>query len=100
MNVNEYGIQLQFGVSFNMAAYASLTFNFTKPDGTVLTVPGTIGNTAITTPLGSFAAYTWASYTFQMGDVNQVGIYKVRLIYQDVTPAHLISSPGSFTVSA
>lgn len=99
MNVGEYGIVFRFGVSFDMSGESSLTFNFTKPDGTTLSVPGLLGTTQISTPLGSFAANTWAYYTFVQGDVDQIGAWTVRLTYLDASPARLISTIGHFTVN-
>ena len=90
MNVNEYGVVLQFGVSFNMSADTSLSFTFTKPDLTTLTVTGTLGTVDVTTPLGIFSAYTYATYTFLVGQVNIAGPWTVRLTYTDASPARLI----------
>lgn len=99
MNVNEYGIQLQFEVSFNMAAFTSLSFTFTKPDATTLTVAGNLGILQITTPLGIFAPNTYATYVFKQGDITQEGLWSVRLTYTDASPAKLISTIGTFTVN-
>lgn len=98
MFVNEYGIELQFGVSFDMSANTSLSFTFTKPDLTLLTVAGVLGVSPVTTPLGVFAANTYATYTFVNGNVDQEGEWQVRLTYHDASPAQLISSIGKFTV--
>ena len=98
MNVNEYGIVLQFGVSFDMSSNTSLSFTFTKPDDTTLTVAGTLGTAQITTTEGIFAANTYATYRFVSGDVNQAGEWSVRLTYLDASPARLISTVGVFTV--
>jgi hypothetical protein len=99
MNVNEYGIILQFGVSFDMSSQTSLSFTFTKPDLTTLTVNGTLGTLQITTPLGIFAPNTYATYTFLSGQVNQAGQWSVRLTYKDAAPTQLISTIGTFTVN-
>lgn len=98
MNVNEYGVILQFGVSFDMSVETFLSFTFTKPDGTTLTVMGTLGTSPVTTPLGIFAVHTYATYTFLQGQVDQAGTWEVRLKYQDATPAQLISTVGTFVV--
>lgn len=100
MNVNEYGVVLQFGVSFNMAQETSLSLTFTKPDLTTLTVAASLGNTPIVTPLGTFAANTYVTYTFLQGQVDQAGSWSVRLTYKDATPAQLISTVGRFTVGS
>ena len=98
MNVNEYGIALQMGVSFDMSSNTSLSFTFTKPSGTTLTTIATLGSTQITTPVGIFAPNTWAQYTFTAGQVSEAGVWQVRLTYHDASPAQLISSIGKFTV--
>lgn len=98
MNVNEYGVVLQFGVSFDMIAYTSLNFTFIKPDLTTLTVPGELGTMPVTTPVGVFAANTYATYTFVEGDVNQAGSWSTRLTYTDASPARLISTSKTFIV--
>lgn len=98
MNVNEYGILLQFGVSFDLSANTSLSFTFTKPDNTTLTKTGTLGTVTITTTLGTFSANTYATYRFISGDVDQAGDWSVRLTYLDASPARLISTIGVFTV--
>jgi hypothetical protein len=100
MNVNEYGVTLQFCVSFNMANQTSLSFTFTKPDGTTLTVVGTLGVVQVSTPLGIFAADTYATYTFTSGQVTESGTWKVRLTYTDASPAQLISNVGTFVVGS
>lgn len=98
MNVNEYGVTLQFGVSFDMSANTSLSFTFTKPDLSTLTVAGTLGTIQITTTEGIFAANTYATYRFVAGNVDQAGDWSVRLTYLDASPARLISTIGHFTV--
>lgn len=98
MYVNEYGVQLQFGVSFDMSANTSLSFTFTKPDDSTLTVVGVLGAIPVTTPLGIFAANTYATYVFVNGNVDQEGEWEVRLTYRDATPAQLISGIAKFTV--
>lgn len=99
MNVNEYGVVFQMGVSFNMVSNTSLSFTFTKPNGTILTVSAVLGTLQITTPVGVFAPNTYATYTFANGDVNQVGTWSARLTYIDAAPTKLISTPATFVVS-
>lgn len=99
MNVNEYGVVLQFGTSFDMSAHTSLILNFTKPDGTTLSVSATLGAIDAVTPLGTFAAHTYVTYTFLSGQVNQTGSWTVRLTYQDAAPTQLISNVGTFVVN-
>lgn len=98
MNVNDYGVVLQFGVSFNMNAFTSLKLTFTKPDNTTLTVTAQLGVVDVVTPLGIFTADTYVTYIFIAGQVNQPGVWSVRLTYQDAGPTQLTSSVGTFTV--
>lgn len=100
MNVNEYGVELQFCVSFDMSANTSLSLTFTKPDSTTLTVTPTLGVVPVSTPLGIFAANTYVLYTFLNGQVNQAGDWTARLTYQDAQPSKLISTVGSFVVGS
>ena len=60
---------------------------------------GVLGLVQVTTPVGIFAADTYATYTFTSGQVNQSGLWSVRLTYQDASPAQLISTIGTFTVN-
>lgn len=96
MNVGEYGIALQFGTGFDMSSQTSLHIQFTKPNGTVLTVVGTLG-TILSAP---FSANQYVKYTFVNGDIDQAGSYQVRAIYDDGLPSHLISDIGTFVVGA
>lgn len=98
MNVGEYGVAFRLGTGFNLAAATQLSFTFTKPDGTVLNVPGTLGTLTIVTPAGTFPANTWAEYIFTAGEVVQVGQWFARLIYE--APAvKLISDTVTFEVT-
>lgn len=110
MNVNEYGIQFAFwtgnpgGGGFNLAGFTSLQINFTKPDGTALTVTNlttpnavSISNQTLVTSLGTFAPNTYFLYTFKNGDVNQAGAWTARAIYTDAVQ-HLISGIATFTI--
>lgn len=102
MNVNEYGVVLQFGVGFNISGYSTLSITFTKPDLTTLTVTNpaiTVGSMTIATTAGTFNAGTYALYTFVNGDVNVAGIWSARLTYTDATPAKLISNIVTFTIN-
>lgn len=102
MNVNEYGVVFCFLASFDMASYTGLTLTFTKPSGSVLvaTEPDvSIVNASRATPLGTAAANTYALYTFQAGDVDEVGVWSARLTFDNAVPQHLISNLGAeFTV--
>lgn len=101
MNVNEYGVEFVFGASFDMSAKTNLTLNFTKPNGASLSVSSPavyIVNAPIVTSLGTLDANTYAVYITQNGDIDQAGNWSVRLVYDDATPAHLISNIATFTV--
>lgn len=102
MNVNEYGVMFLFSTGFDMSAHTALQINFTKPDGSLLTKTNpnvTLGTVPITTTAGLFAAHFYVQYTFVNGDVNQVGDWSARVIYDDATPLHLISDVAQFTIN-
>lgn len=102
MNVNEYGIEIIIGTGFTLTAATQLSIVFIKPDCSTFTVQSplvAIGSTDLTTTAGTFPANTWAYYAFQLGDVDQIGEWKARLIYDDAAGQHLISSIGKFWVS-
>ena len=71
--VGAFGMDFIMGVSFDLSPNTSLQFTFLKPDKTTLVVIAVQGTTDLTTTEGTFAADTWASYTFQDGDLDQVG---------------------------
>lgn len=102
MNVNEYGVQFVFSTAFDMSSFTSISIDFVRPDGTTLTVTNpsvTVPAFDLSTTLGTFLANKYASYVFQNGDVNQVGLWSARVVYTDATPQHLISDVGTFTVN-
>ena len=105
MNLNEYGVAFVFSTGFNMSAFTSISITFTKPDLTTLTVSSpsvTVPNTPLTTTDGIFAANEYAQYYFVTGDVNQVGEWSARVIYNNTgaSPSqHLISDIGTFTIN-
>lgn len=97
MNAGEYGILFQFGTGYDMSANTSVGLVFTKPDGTIVEVLSpsvSVGNVAS----GAFAAFQYLKYTFVHGDIDQPGTYRVRALYDDGIPTHLISNAGSFVV--
>ena len=101
MNVNEYGIIFVLGVSYDLSSMTNLSITFNKPDGTTLTVATpdvTISATPIDTTKGTFAANTYALYTFAVGDVDPAGDWTARLTATKVG-VRLISDVASFTVS-
>ncbi len=102
MNVGEYGVEFVFAASFDMSAETGLALHFTKPSGALLTVtnPAVYIQNAplVTAQFGTLAANTYAIYVFLNGDVNEAGLWSVRLIYDDAAPQHLISNVTTFTV--
>jgi hypothetical protein len=102
MNVYEYGIAFVFSTGFDMSGYSGIAIHFTKPDGTTLQVSNpdvTVPSVDIATTLGTFLANKYAQYIFKAGDVDQVGNWTARVIYDDVNPTHLISDIGNFIVN-
>lgn len=104
MNVGEWGIGFAFSTAFNMSAFTTIGIEFVKPDGTtVLMVSNpdvSVPNIDLSTTVGLFLANKYALYTFQAGDVDQIGTWAARVIYDDATPQHLISDVGTFLVNA
>lgn len=102
MNNGEYGTLFIFGTGYNMASYSALKITFTKPDSSTLAVTSpavTLGVVDLVTSIGTFPANTYVKYTFANGDVNQSGAWSARVTYDDVTPKHLISAVGTFTIN-
>jgi hypothetical protein len=105
INKGEYGVACVFNTAYDMSSFTTVAMKFTKPDGTILLVDSasngvTVPNTPIVTVLGTFAANEYARYVFQNGDLDQVGTWYCRVIYDDATPQHLISNQSSFAVTA
>lgn len=108
MNVYEYGVIFAFSTGFDMSANTSLQIEFWKPDNPwsedtnltpSLTVTATLGTGALVTTAGLFLTNQYVKYTFIQGDVDQVGQWTARVIYNDATPKHLISDVAYFHVS-
>lgn len=103
--VGAFGMLFIMGVSFDLSGNSSLQFTFLKPDKTTLVAVGVIGTTSLTTTQGIFAPNTWASYTFQDGDLDQVGTtakgnpWKVVLDYFVSATEKFSSSGDDFDVS-
>lgn len=101
MNLNEYGVVVLFNTGFDMSGYSQLSIRFTKPDKTQFTVTSpdvSLGMAPITTTLGVFAAHQYVAYTILPGQIDQAGCWKARVIYDDISPRHLISGCSNFTV--
>jgi hypothetical protein len=102
MNVNEYGVQFLFSTGFDMSGYSALALHFVKPDLSTLVVTNpavTVGSGNVSTTAGLFLANQYAQYTFVNGDVDQVGEWSVRLVYDDSAPRHLISDIATFEIN-
>lgn len=101
MNKNEYGIQFNFNVNFNIAGFTSLSLAISRPDGTALTLANpavSVGNAPLVTPDGTYNANEYAKYVFVNNDINQAGTYSARLTYTDASK-RLISDPVTFDVN-
>lgn len=101
MNVNEFGVEYVFSTGYDMSANTSISIAFTKPDGTTLTVSNpsvTVPTIDLETTDGLFLAHQYVSYTFQSGDVDQVGTWSARVIYTDAAPRRLTSDIDTFEV--
>lgn len=103
MNNGEYGILFLLDTNFTLPGYLTLSMTFTKPSGATLgpIVPPDLSVGAVdydTETKGIFQANEYVSYTFQNGDVNEAGLWSVRLTRTDSTPRTLISDPGQFTI--
>lgn len=95
MNVNEYGIDINFNVNYTMTGFTSLSLAITKPNGAVLNKTPTLG----TIGLGTFLANQYVIYRTAAGDIDQAGTYSVRLTYNNALPTQLISDIVTFTVN-
>lgn len=102
MNLSEFGVPFLFSTGYDMSANTSISIAFTKPDGTILTVTNpdvTVPAMDVETTDGLFLAHQYVSYTFEDGDVDQVGVWSARVIYDDAAPRHLTSDISQFTVA-
>ena len=100
--VGSYGVQLRFGVGFDMSAFTGLELTFTKPNNTTLVVTNpavALGTTDVLTEVGTFLANQYVTYTFTAGQLDQAGNWHVRLKYNDATK-QLFSKRGRFTICA
>jgi hypothetical protein len=99
-NMGEYGIAYDVNTNYDMSAATSVQMAITRPDGTKITAPATVGMVDLVTPsMGTFAAKKYCTYVFQDGDLDQAGDYSARVIYTDASK-RLISDPVGFTVNA
>ncbi len=107
VNEGEFGVACVFSTAFNMSTFTEISMKFTKPDGTILLVDSSDGVTVpgspIVTVLGTFAANEYSQYYFQSGDLDQLGVWYCRVIFDDSgasPPQRLISNSSSFEVTA
>lgn len=97
MNKNEYGIDFNLNVNFDLSANTSLSLEITKPNGATITVVPTVGTVLLAT--NQFAANQYSVYRFVQGDIDQAGTYSARLTYNAAGPTRLISDVATFTVN-
>lgn len=98
-NVGEYGIALDINVNYDISAATSVEMRITRPDGSTISAPATVGLVdLVTAGMGTFTAKKYCTYLFQDGDLNQSGDYQVRVVYTDSTK-RLIADPTVFTVN-
>ncbi len=106
VNEGEFGVACVFYTAYDMSGFTGISIKFTKPDGTILapTDPDvTVPNVQVITALGTFPANQYASYYFQNGDLDQLGTWYARVIYDDTNASpvlRLISNSSSFEVTA
>ncbi len=104
VNEGEFGVACVFYTAYDMSGYTDLQIQFTKPvSGDLLTVDATCPNVDVVTALGTFLANEYAQYFFVDGDLDEVGVWYARVIYdkEDASPAlRLISNSSSFEVTA
>ncbi len=106
VNEGEFGVACVFSTAYDMSGFSTISMKFTKPDNTTLLVTNADGVTVpavpVSTPLGTFGANTYAQYFFKNGDLDQIGIWSCRVIFDNsgASPAiHLISNTSTFTVT-
>jgi hypothetical protein len=100
LNVNEWGVRYVFSCGFDLRDYTNLQIEFTKPSGAQLVVSSpdvTPPPVDLETSIGFFPANTYAQYTFQPGDVDEIGEWTARVVYDDGSQ-HLISDIGNFEI--
>jgi len=81
-----------------MSAYVTLNILMTRPNGTIVTLPATLGTAPFTTPTGeAWAANQYVSYIFVGGDLIFTGTHQVQVLYTDSTQ-EIPSNMTYFTV--
>jgi len=98
--VGSFGVQIRFGVGYDMSAFTGLELTFTKPDNTTLVVTNPaveLGALEIVTEVGTFLPNEYVTYTFTIGQLDQAGNWHVQLRYTDATK-QLFSKRGRFTI--
>ncbi len=96
-----------FYTAYDMSTFTEISIQFTKPDGTILAPVSadgvTVPNVQVVTALGTFPANEYAQYFFVDGDLDQLGVWFARVIYDKSNaspPMRLISNSSSFEVTA
>ena len=100
-NVGEKGITFRIGTAFNMAANTSLSLDFFKPDGTVLTVVPTLETIEQLTDKGTFLANESVKYVLAAGDLSVDGTWAVQLTFNDTVAGLILKTrKANFFVGA
>lgn len=76
---------LLVSAGYNISDATSLVIKITRPDGSILTVAGTVGSKDAYTWNGLYEAGTYAVYQPVAGDINLLGSYQVDLTYKGPT---------------
>lgn len=76
---------LLVSAGYNIADATALVIKITRPDGSILTVSGTVGSKDAYTWNGLYEAGTYAVYQPVAGDINLLGSYQVDLTYKGPT---------------
>ncbi len=103
VNEGEFGVACVFYTAYDMSTFTTLQIKFTKPDGEELLATATCPAVQVVTALGTFPANEYAQYYFVDGDLDQLGVWYARVIYQKSNaspPLQLISNSSSFEVTA
>ena len=101
---DEVGKIIRVNALFDMTNNSELTLIFTKPDLTTLTVNKASGVSApgvdVLDPVTgvTFNANEYFQYTTQAGNIDQSGSWKIKGVYDDLTPKHFIGDTDVFTV--
>lgn len=98
MYKGEYGKGIYVNCDTDISLASTTDILITKPDGTEVTVQGTVGTTDVLADCNvTFNAYEYMYYVTVDGDIDQSGTYYFRSIV-DISGVHYIGSIDSFEV--